>query len=112
MANRYRWRNYLELCIRGSVARRYLHLDVGLIHLRDVLVLLAVGWRARRSHGSLLLLAFGQLKCATVWASAPLLVGDIIGMPMTFRCCGLLSGGASCTHRLLSSHRKAFFMSP
>src|SRR5262245_48875387 len=68
----------------AAVARRHMHLDVGLIHLRDVLVLLAAGLAGATIDTVLLavlLLAFGQLDVRdVVWASAPPLVGDIIGI--------------------------------
>ena len=58
--------------------------DVGLIHLRDVLVLLAIGLLGAIINVVALttfLLAFGQLDIRDIFqASAPLLVGDIIGI--------------------------------
>jgi two-component system sensor kinase FixL len=66
------------------LARRRLRIDVGLIHLRDVLVLLAVGLVGAAIATVLLtafLLAFGQFDMRDVVpSSAPLLVGDIIGI--------------------------------
>jgi two-component system, LuxR family, sensor kinase FixL len=74
----------LSYAFAATVARRHLHLDVRLIHLRDVLVLLAVGLAGAVIDTALLvvfLLAAGQLDMRdVVWASAPLLVGDIIGI--------------------------------
>jgi two-component system sensor kinase FixL len=74
----------LSYAFVAAVARRHLYLDVGLIHLRDVLVLLAVGLAGGVIDTILLavfLLAFGQLDARdVVSASAPLLVGDIIGI--------------------------------
>jgi hypothetical protein len=63
----------LSYAFVASVARRHLHLDVGLIHLRDVLVLLAVGLAGAAIDTVLLtlfLLAFGQLEMRDV-ASSP-----------------------------------------
>jgi two-component system, LuxR family, sensor kinase FixL len=74
----------LSYAFVAIAARRHLHLDVGLIHLRDVLVLLAGGLAGAAINTILLamfLLAFGPLDMRdVVWASAPLLVGDIIGI--------------------------------
>jgi two-component system, LuxR family, sensor kinase FixL len=68
----------------AAVARRRWRLDVGLVHLRDVLVLLAVSLAGAAINTVLLvkfLLAFGPLDSRdVVWAAAPLLVGDIIGI--------------------------------
>jgi len=66
------------------IARRYLRLDVGLRHVRDVLVLLAAGAGAAALSAvlvSALLLAADELKVTDLTqASVPLLVGDIIGI--------------------------------
>jgi signal transduction histidine kinase len=74
----------LSYAFVATVARRHLRLDVGLIHLRDLLVLLAVGLAGAVIDTVLVavfLLAFGPLDMRdVVWASAPLLVGDIIGI--------------------------------
>jgi len=74
----------LSYAFVAVAARRHLHLDVGLIHLRDVLVLLAGGLAGAAINTILLamfLVAFGPLDMRdVVWASAPLLVGDIIGI--------------------------------
>jgi signal transduction histidine kinase len=65
-------------------ARRYLRLDVGLRHVRDVLVLLATGAAAATLSAvlvSALLLAADELRLTDLTqASVPLLVGDIIGI--------------------------------
>jgi hypothetical protein len=74
----------LSYAFVATVARRHLRLDVRLVHLRDVLVLLAVGLAGAAIDTVLLivfLLAFGQLEMRDVAsASVPLLVGDIIGI--------------------------------
>jgi two-component system, LuxR family, sensor kinase FixL len=66
------------------VARRHLQLDVGLSHVRDVLVLLAVGTAAAAMSAvlvSLLLLAADELTIGDLTQSSfPLFVGDIIGI--------------------------------
>jgi len=68
----------------AAVARGYLRLDVGLTHLRDVLVLLAAGLMGAVTVAVLLtslLIAAGQIGIGDVLlASMPLLVGDIIGI--------------------------------
>lgn len=68
----------------AAVARRHLRLDVGLVHLRDVLVLLAVGMAGAVIDTVLLtvfLLAFRQLDVGDiVQVFAPLLIGDFIGI--------------------------------
>ena len=68
----------------AAVARRRLRLDVGLSHVRDVLVLLAAGTAAAAASAtllSMLLLVAGELTTGDlVQASVPLLVGDIIGI--------------------------------
>jgi two-component system, LuxR family, sensor kinase FixL len=89
----------------ATVARKYLRLDVGLYHLRDVVILLVAGVCSAILAAlllSLLLLLDAQLESSDVLvASLPLLVGDVIGMavmtPLTLR---LVSGG-----RLLSVGR-------
>jgi hypothetical protein len=72
----------LSYAFVAAVARRHWHLDVGLIHLRDVLVLLAVGLAGAAIDTVLyvFLSRSGSSTCATSWASAPPLVGDIIGI--------------------------------
>jgi signal transduction histidine kinase len=74
----------LSYAFVAAVARYHLRLDVALIHLRDVLVLLAVGLAGAAINTALLtvfLLAFRQLDMRDILqASAPLLVGDIIGI--------------------------------
>ena len=74
----------LSYAFVAAVARRYLRLDVGLIHLRDVLVLLAVGLLGAMINMIVLtvfLLTFRQLDIHDIFqASAPLLVGDVIGI--------------------------------
>lgn len=75
------------------VARKYLRLDVGLYHLRDVVILLLAGSCGAVLAAlllSLLLLLDAQLELSDILvASGPLLVGDIIGMavmtPLTLR---------------------------
>jgi signal transduction histidine kinase len=66
------------------VARRHLRIDVGLSHVRDVLVLLAVGTAAAAISALLLtvlLLAADELTFGDlVQSSFPLFVGDIIGI--------------------------------
>src|SRR5215470_14452512 len=65
-------------------ARRHLRIDVGLFHLRDVLLLLAVGLAGAVIDTVLLtvfLLAVGQLDVRdVVQVFSPLLIGDIIGI--------------------------------
>jgi signal transduction histidine kinase len=86
----------------ATVARKYLRLDVGLYHLRDVVILLCAGVCGAVLAAlllSLLLLLDAQIEPSNVLVAAvPLLVGDVIGMvvmtPLTLR---LVSGG-----RLLS----------
>jgi len=66
------------------LARKYVRLDAGLHHLRDVFVLLATGLAGATLVAlllSALLLANGQLEWGDVLvASLPLLVGDVIGI--------------------------------
>jgi two-component system, LuxR family, sensor kinase FixL len=66
------------------VARRHLQIDVGLSHVRDVLVLVAVGAAAAAISDSLLtllLLAADELSNGDLTKSTfPLFVGDIIGI--------------------------------
>jgi signal transduction histidine kinase len=68
----------------AALARWRLQIDVGLFHLRDVLVLLTVGLAGAAIDTALLtlfLLAVGQLdRWDTVQVFAPLLIGDIIGI--------------------------------
>jgi two-component system sensor kinase FixL len=68
----------------AAVARRQLRLDVGLTHVRDVLVLLATGAAAAAVSAvllSALLLATDELTIGDLAkSSVPLLVGDIIGI--------------------------------
>jgi integral membrane sensor domain MASE1 len=68
----------------AAAARRYLRLDVGLTHLRDVLVLLGAGLVGAVTVAVLLtalLIAAGQIGTGDILAaSVPLLVGDIIGI--------------------------------
>ena len=82
----------------ATVARKHLQLDVGLYHLRDVVILLVAGVCGAVLAAlllSLLLLLDAQLERSDVLvASGPFLVGDIIGMaimtPLTLR---LFAGG-------------------
>ena len=66
------------------LARRHLQIDAGLFHLRDVLLLLAVGLAGAVIDTVLLtvfLLAVGQLDVRdVVQVFSPLLIGDIIGI--------------------------------
>jgi len=66
------------------VARQILHIDVGLFHLRDVLMLLAVGLAGAVIDTVLLtlfLLAVGQLDFRDILqVFSPLLIGDTIGI--------------------------------
>jgi two-component system, LuxR family, sensor kinase FixL len=68
----------------AAVARWRLRLDIGLPHVRDVLVLLAAGAAAAALSAallSILLLAADELSIGDLTqASLPLLVGDIIGV--------------------------------
>jgi signal transduction histidine kinase len=68
----------------ATIARGHWNLDVGLIHLHDVLVLLAAGLAGAMINTVLVaafLLAFGPLDIGdAIWASTPLLVGDIVGI--------------------------------
>jgi two-component system sensor kinase FixL len=81
----------------AAVARKHLRLDVGLYRLRDVVILLVAGISGAILAAlllSLLLQLNAQLELSDVLvASAPLLVGDIVGMavmtPLTLR---LVSG--------------------
>src|SRR5262249_23103942 len=65
-------------------ARRYLQIDVGLFHLRDVLLLLMVGLAGAVIDTVLLtvfLFAVGQLDVRdVVQVFSPLLIGDMIGI--------------------------------
>lgn len=77
----------------AAVARKHLRLDVGLYRLRDVVILLVAGISGAILAAlllSLLLQLNAQLELSDVLvASAPLLVGDIVGMavmtPLTLR---------------------------
>jgi two-component system, LuxR family, sensor kinase FixL len=77
----------------ATVARKHLQLDVGLYHLRDVVILLVAGVCGAVLAAlllSLLLLLDAQLERSDVLVtSGPFLVGDIIGMaimtPLTLR---------------------------
>lgn len=66
------------------LARQTLRIDIGLFHLRDVLMLLAVGFAGAVIHTVLLtlfLLAVGQLDVGDiVQVFSPLLIGDTIGI--------------------------------
>ena len=66
------------------VARRHLRLDIGLSHVRDVLLLLVAGAAAAAASAVLLsslLLVADELKVGDLpKASIPLLVGDVIGI--------------------------------
>ncbi len=81
----------------ATVARNYLRLDVGLYHLRDVVILLVAGVCGAVLAAlllSLLLVLDAQLETSDVLiAAGPFLVGDVIGMavmtPLTLR---LVSG--------------------
>ena len=68
----------------AAVARRYLRLDIGLGHVRDVLGLLAVGVAGAAISAallSLLLLTAGELGTSDLSRSSlPLFVGDTIGV--------------------------------
>jgi two-component system, LuxR family, sensor kinase FixL len=68
----------------AAFARWQLHIDVGLFHLRDVLMLLAVGLAGAVINTVLLmvfLLSVGQLDISdAVQVFVPLLIGDIIGI--------------------------------
>ena len=68
----------------ASITRRHLRLDIGLSHVRDVLVLLAAGAAAAAASATLLsvlLLVAGELTTGDlVQASIPLFVGDVIGI--------------------------------
>jgi signal transduction histidine kinase len=68
----------------AALARKYVWLDTGLHHLRDVFVLLATGLAGAALVAlllSTLLLMNGQLEWGdVVVASVPLLVGDVIGI--------------------------------
>jgi two-component system, LuxR family, sensor kinase FixL len=71
-------------CVVATLLRTHLRLDVGLDHLRDVILLLAavaVGAVIAALLLSLLLLLDAQLQTGDVAvASGPLLLGDVIGM--------------------------------
>ncbi len=77
----------------ATVARKYLRLDVGLYHLRAVVILLVAGACGAVLAAlllSVLLLLAAQLETSEVLvASGPFLVGDIIGIavmtPLTLR---------------------------
>jgi len=66
------------------VARRHLRLDIGLSHVRDVLLLLVAGAAAAAASAallSMLLLVADELTIGDLpKASIPLLVGDVIGI--------------------------------
>ncbi|HZA01104.1 MAG TPA: MASE1 domain-containing protein, partial [Hyphomicrobiaceae bacterium] len=68
----------------AALARQHLRLDVGLSHVRDVLVLLGAGALGAAISAALLsalLVAAGELRASDLMHSAtPLLVGDIIGI--------------------------------
>jgi signal transduction histidine kinase len=68
----------------ATVVQRHLHLDVGLSHVRDVLLLLAAGAAAAGTSAALLsvlLVTAGELTTGDLaQASIPLLVGDVIGI--------------------------------
>jgi two-component system, LuxR family, sensor kinase FixL len=74
----------LSYASAAAFARRYLHIDVGLFHLRDVLMLLAVGLAGAVIDTVLLtvlLVSVGQLDLGDiVQVFAPLLIGDMIGI--------------------------------
>lgn len=77
----------LSYSLAAATARRYFRLDIGLVHLRDVLVLLAVGVAGAAVNSVLLsafFLAFGTFDVRDLpHASVPLLIGDIIGIAVT-----------------------------
>ena len=68
----------------AALARWQLHIDVGLFHLRDVLMLLAMGLAGAVINTVLLmvfLLSVGQLdRSDAVQVFVPLLIGDMIGI--------------------------------
>ena len=77
----------LSYSLAAAAARWYFRLDIGLVHLRDVLALLAVGVAGAAVNSVLLtafFLAFGTLDIRDLsHASVPLLIGDIIGIAVT-----------------------------
>jgi signal transduction histidine kinase len=85
------------------VIRRSLHLDTGLNHLRDLVMLLAGGVAAALVTSTLvalLLLLDDQIEVDNILTAAtPLLLGDIIGIavmtPLTLRLVMLMLGHAS-----------------
>lgn len=85
------------------VIRRALHLDAGLYHLRDLMVLLSAGIFAALISSALvalLLLLDERIQLDNILiAAAPLLVGDLIGIavmtPLTLRLVMLLHGHAT-----------------
>ena len=85
------------------VIRRALHLDTGLYHLRDLVVLLAGGVAAALVTSALvalLLLLDDRIEVDNILTAAtPLLLGDIIGIavmtPLTLRLVMLMLGRAS-----------------
>ncbi len=92
--------------VYGSAAfviRRALHLDAGLYHLRDLMVLLAAGIVAAivtSALVALVLLFDDRIELDNILiAAAPLLVGDMIGIavmtPLTLRLVMLLRGHAT-----------------
>ncbi len=92
--------------VYGSAAiviRRALHLDAGLHHLRDLMVLLSTGIFAALVSSALvalLLLLDERIALDNILiAAAPLLVGDLIGIavmtPLTLRLVMLLHGHAT-----------------
>ncbi|HWV54259.1 MASE1 domain-containing protein, partial [Pseudorhodoplanes sp.] len=87
----------------ATVTRRVLHLDAGLYHLRDLIVLLASGIAAALVTSALvalLLLLDHRIELGNVLTAAtPLLLGDIIGIavmtPLTLRLVMLAQGRGS-----------------
>jgi signal transduction histidine kinase len=85
------------------VIRRILHLDAGLYHLRDLVVLLAAGIIAAvvtSALVALLLLLDDRIELGNILTAAtPLLLGDVIGIavmtPLTLRLVMLMQGRAS-----------------
>lgn len=74
----------LSYALVTAAARRFLHIDVALSNLRDVLILLAAGLVGAAIDTALLtlfLLAVGQLDVRDiVQVFSPLLIGDMIGI--------------------------------
>ena len=87
----------------ATVTRRVLHLDAGLYHLRDLIMLLASGIAAALVTSALvalLLLLDHRIELGNVLTAAtPLLLGDIIGIavmtPLTLRLVMLAQGRGS-----------------